>query len=79
MTCLLIAVKSEEPIAPSYNNMCKLLAKLKVVKIEKSKIIDYENQVLLALDFSIRNIGSINFLERYLRLFGLDRGVENSV
>ena len=59
--------------------MCKLLAKLKVVKIEKSKIIDYENQVLLVLDFSIRNIGSINFLERYLRLFGLDRGVENSV
>ena len=46
VTCLLIAVKLEEPIAPSYNNMCRLLAKLKVVKIEKSTIIDYENQVL---------------------------------
>ena len=31
VTCLLIAVKLEEPVSPSYNNMCKLLAKLKVV------------------------------------------------
>ena len=26
VTCLLIAVKLEEPVSPSYNNMCKLLA-----------------------------------------------------
>ena len=43
VTCLLIAVKLEEPITPSYNNMCKLLAKLKVVKIVKSTLCDYEN------------------------------------
>ena len=74
VTCLLIAVKLEEPVTPSYNNMCKLLAKLKVVKIEKRTIQYYENQVLQELDFSIRNVGSIHFLERYLRLFGLDKG-----
>ena len=78
VTCLLIAVKLEEPVSPSYNNMCKLLAKLKVVQIEKGTLFDYENQVLLTLDFSIRNVGSIHFLERYLRLFGLDKGLENS-
>ena len=78
VTCLLIAVKLEEPVSPSYNNMCKLLAKLKVVQIEKSALFDYESQVLLTLDFSIRNVGSIHFLERYLRLFGLDKGLENS-
>lgn len=78
VTCLLIAVKLEEPVSPSYNNMCKLLAKLNVVQIEKSALFDYESQVLLTLDFSIRNVGSIHFLERYLRLFGLDKGLENS-
>ena len=78
VTCLLIAVKLEEPVSPSYNNMCKLLAKLKVVKIEKYTLFDYESQVLMTLDFSIRNVGSIHFLERYLRLFGLDKGLENS-
>ena len=78
VTCLLIAVKLEEPISPSYNNMCKLLSKLNVVQIEKSALFDYESQVLLTLDFSIRNVGSIHFLERYLRLFGLDKGLENS-
>ena len=78
VTCLLIAVKLEEPVTPSYNNMCKLLAKLKVVKIAKSTICDYENKVLSALDFSIRYAGSLNFLDRFLRLYGLDKGEEKS-
>ena len=26
VTCLLIAVKLEEPVSPSYNKMCKMLA-----------------------------------------------------
>ena len=31
--CLLIAAKLMEPMAPNFNNMCRLLDKLKVVKI----------------------------------------------
>lgn len=78
VTCLLIAVKLEEPVTPSYNNMCKLLAKLKVVKIVKSTICQYEIKVLSALDFSVRYAGSLNFLDRFLRLYGLDKGEEKS-
>ena len=31
--CLLIAAKLIEPISPNFNNMCRLLDKLKVVEI----------------------------------------------
>ena len=72
VSCLLIAAKLEEPITPSYNNMCRLLGKLDIVKIEKSALNAIESKILVALDFSIRSIISINFLDRYLRLFGLD-------
>lgn len=74
VSCLLIAAKLEEPITPNYNNMCRLLGKLGIVQIEKSALSDIESKVLVALDFSIRSIISINFLDRYLRLFGLDQG-----
>ena len=72
--CLLIAAKLEEPITPNYNNMCRLLERLDLVKIEKSTLFDVETKVLLALDFSIRNVISLNFLDRYLRLLGMDQG-----
>ena len=34
--CLLIAAKLMEPVSPNFNNMCRLLDKLKVVKMQKS-------------------------------------------
>ena len=70
--CLLIAAKLEEPRTPSFNNMCKLLDKLQVVKIKKSTICKIESQILLELDLTIRHVASISFLERYLRLYGMD-------
>ena len=74
MGCLLIAAKLEEPITPNYDNMCKLLQRLDLVKIEKSTLIEVELKVLLALDFSTWNVISLNFLDRYLRLLGMDQG-----
>ena len=70
--CLLIAAKLEEPKNPSFDNMCKLLEKLQIVKIKKSTICIIESQILLELDLTIRNVVSISFLERYLRLYGMD-------
>ena len=72
--CLLLAVKLEEPIQPSFNNMCRLLKQLQIVAITKSTIISLESQVLLHIDFTVRTVSSINFLERYLRLYGMDQG-----
>ena len=40
--CLLIAAKLMEPVVPNFNNMCRLLDKIGVVKIQKSNIIAYE-------------------------------------
>ena len=34
--CLLIAAKLMEPVSPNFNNMCRLLDKLKVVEMKKS-------------------------------------------
>ena len=72
VSCLLIAAKLEEPKTPSFDNMCKLLESLDLVKITKATLNEIESKVLLALDFSIRNAISLNFLDRYLRFFGMD-------
>ena len=58
--------------------MCRLLEKFQIVKIYKTQIIETETKVLLALDFSIRDVVSIDFLERYLRLYGMDYGSVDS-
>ena len=68
----------EEPRTPSYDNMCRLFEKNKVVKISKESLCEIEREVLIRLDFSTQSIASINFLERYLRLFGMDQGKEGS-
>ena len=72
MGCLIIAAKLEEPRTPNFHNMCRLLEKLDLVKISKDALIDIESKILNDLDFSIRNVISLNFLDRYLRLYGMD-------
>ena len=70
--CLLISAKVEEPITPNFYNMSRLLERLDLVKITKDALIDIESKILRALDFSIHNVISLNFLDRYLRLYGMD-------
>ena len=70
--CLLIAAKVEEPVIPNFFNMCRLLERLDLVKISKDTLIDTESKILIALDFSIHRVISLNFLDRYLRLYGMD-------
>ena len=74
VSCLLIAAKLEEPKTPSFQNMCQLLERLDLVKIKKDTLNEIESKIMLALDFSIRNVISLNFLDRYLRLYGMDQG-----
>ena len=42
VACILIAAKLEEPITPNFNNMCKLLERLDLVKIDKTTLFHIE-------------------------------------
>ena len=72
VTTLLMAAKIEEPISPSFERMVGLLKKYDITNISKRILLDQEEQVILKLDFHLRDVSSIQFLERYLRLFGID-------
>ena len=72
VTCLLLAAKLEEHISPSYERMIRLVKSLHKVSIKKIEIRDLEEQIIKRLDFGLRSIYSIQFLERYVRLLGVD-------
>ena len=47
---------------------------IKTVKSsDKKKIIALEKQIIIALDCSLQNIAPIDFLDRFLRIFGMDQ------
>ena len=52
--------------------MIDLLAEQQQFVLEKQDLIDLEEGIIKMLDFSIRGVYSCHFLERYLRLFGID-------
>lgn len=72
VTCLLIAAKIEEAISPSVNIMLRLLLEKHNILLSKRDVIDLEEHIIRVLDFQLRNVSPIDFLERFLRLFGLD-------
>ena len=53
--------------------MIDQLAEKQKTTIEKTDIIDLEEKIIKLLDFSLRQVSSIHFLERYLRLYGVDQ------
>lgn len=42
------------------------------MEVSKKELIDLEDQVLLTLDFELHFVSPLPFLERFLRLYGLD-------
>ena len=42
------------------------------MKVNKQDLIDLEEQVVKMLDFDLRDVACIHFLDRFLRLFGID-------
>ena len=73
MTCLLIAAKLEEDTVPSYHNMIRIFKELDNKNIKKQEIVDLEESIGKTLDFNLRDVSSIHFLDRFLRLFGIDQ------
>ena len=71
-TVTLLAAKLEQPISPSFNRMLALLPSEEQRRITKKHLIDLEEQILNALQFSLHFAGPMPFLERYQRLLGID-------
>ena len=73
VTCLLMAAKLEQSISPSFTRMINILNEQHSVLLKKQKVIDMEEDVLRTLDFNVRMVSPIHFLERFQRLYGIDQ------
>ena len=52
--------------------MISILRESHDVHIEKQELLNIEERVIKMLDFSLVSISPIHFLDRYLRIFGID-------
>ena len=73
ITSLLIAAKIEEPHMPRFENMTHLLRAEHGVDLSVDAVTDFEHTIMVALDFQLRYTSPGHFLDRYQRLFALDR------
>ena len=73
LTCLLVAAKIEQSLQPSFNRLIKLLQQKHDISRPKQDLINMEEQIIRVLDFELRSVGSVTFLERYFRIFGIDQ------
>ena len=67
-----MAAKLAQPISPSFTRMISLLKQQNIDHIEKQHMIDLEESIIRTLDYNLQNVSAGDFVERYLRLFGLD-------
>ena len=49
------------------------------MQLDKEDLLDLEEEIIRTLDFSLRYVSPIHFLERYLRLFGIEKGEKNAL
>ena len=77
ITCILMAAKLEEPVSPSFDYIIKLLKEKHQTEIVKEDLLDLEEKILIALQFSCHHVSPIPFLERYFRIFGIDSGIKD--
>ena len=71
--CMLMGAKLEENISPSFIRMISILNEQHSILLKKQKLIDLEEDIIRTLCFDLRSVSAIQFLERFLRLFGLDK------
>ena len=58
--------------------MIRLLREKYDMTRKKQDLIDLEELLVRKLDFSLRNVSPITFLERFFRIFGIDRVEKDS-
>ena len=71
--CILLAAKLEESFAPSFIRMINLLNDQHEILLEKQDLLNLEESVVQTLNFSLRHVSPIHFLDRFHRLFELDQ------
>ena len=72
VTSLLMGAKIEEPMGPSVIFLLKLLKEKHSIELKKEDVLNLEESILRLLDFNLRSVSPIDFLERYIRIFDLD-------
>ena len=68
-----MAAKLEEPREPRAQTMVNLLLERHDLIISRDKILDLEASIIYELDFDFRHTSPVPFLERFQRIFSLDR------
>jgi len=66
-----MAAKIEEEIQPSISRMIELMEEKTSVTLVHADVIEKEEEIIRTLDFNLRGVSPIFFLERFCRLFGL--------
>ena len=69
---LLISAKLNEEVSPCVLRLIALMDEKFQIRLRKRNVLKLEEQIIKTLDFSLQRVSPITFLERYLRLFGLD-------
>lgn len=72
VTSILLAAKMEQPVSPSFIRMVRMVDSDYGIRLEKTQLIEMEEDIIRVLDFSIGYTSPIPFLDRYARLFGVD-------
>jgi len=65
ITCLLLAVKMNEPICPHFGNMVLLINSQNKEQISIKDLTTLERHILVVLDFDLQSETSLNFVERF--------------
>eukprot|EP00353_Schmidingerella_taraikaensis_P006493 CAMPEP_0185583920 /NCGR_PEP_ID=MMETSP0434-20130131/28783_1 /TAXON_ID=626734 ORGANISM="Favella taraikaensis, Strain Fe Narragansett Bay" /NCGR_SAMPLE_ID=MMETSP0434 /ASSEMBLY_ACC=CAM_ASM_000379 /LENGTH=229 /DNA_ID=CAMNT_0028203333 /DNA_START=1181 /DNA_END=1870 /DNA_ORIENTATION=- len=68
-----MAAKLEQPIQPNFNRMIRLVKQKWDVDYLRNDLIKLETHIIHTLDFDLHYNSPLIFLERYLRLYELDR------
>ena len=71
--CVLIAAKFEEPIQPSFNRMVRLIKTQYNFDTSREELVQLEHMIITLLDWDLHIVTPIFFLERFQRIFGVDR------
>ena len=73
VTAILLAAKLEQPMQPSFRRLIAYLEKEHATTVERQEVVDLEENILRSFNFSMQYVSPIPFLERFLRIFGLDQ------
>lgn len=69
---MMLAAKLEQNEIPSFNLMNHFLHESHGVQVSIEDFVNLELQVLIPLEFDLKYVSPIPFLERYQRILGFD-------